>query len=252
MSRPISAAGTHDRRLLELAPVLARVWAETLAAARRPPLTDNVDPERFPDGMPVLTPAQSTERREHLAEHGADWQWLNDRLDPGSRQLLFERLVFYVLGHAHARIGPSPDHLRELLRTADERLVTARDVTPLRLCGQSEQPPARPAPARVSDHAGELHARRAGHFQLGHPGPTHAGPGPSSGFAIDAGDASVRPPCGWPTPWAPPDAWSRLSSTPRISRCCARTSRAIRRWRRGSPGRGRRSGGAAAAAFRLP
>ena len=37
----------------ELPPILARVRAETLAAARRPPLDDNVDPERFPDGMPV-------------------------------------------------------------------------------------------------------------------------------------------------------------------------------------------------------
>ena len=36
----------------EPASILARVWAETLAAARRPPLGDNVDPERFPDGMP--------------------------------------------------------------------------------------------------------------------------------------------------------------------------------------------------------
>ena len=119
----------------ELAPVLTRVCAETLAAERRPPLDDNVDPERFPGGMPALTPGESAERRDHLAEHGAEWQWLHDRLDPSSRQLLFERLVFYVLGHAHARIGPSPDALRELVRTAHEQLVTARDVTPLRYAG---------------------------------------------------------------------------------------------------------------------
>jgi FkbM family methyltransferase len=119
----------------ELPPILTRVWAETLAATRRPPLTDNVDPERFPGGMPVLAPGQSTERREHLAQHGAEWQWLNDSLDPGSRQLLFDRLVFYLLGHVHARIGPSPDQLRDLLRSAHERLVTARDVTSLRYAG---------------------------------------------------------------------------------------------------------------------
>ena len=119
----------------ELPPILARVRAETLAAVRRPPLDDNVDPERFPDGMPVLTVEQSTSRRGHLAEHGADWQWLSDRLDSGSRQLLFERLVFYVVGHAHARIGPSRDQLRDLVRTADEQLVTDRDVTPLRYAG---------------------------------------------------------------------------------------------------------------------
>ena len=119
----------------ELAPIVERVCAETLVAARRPPLNDNVDPERFPDGMPILTPAQSTARREHLAEHGAEWQWLSDRLDPASRQLLFDRLVFYVLGHAHARIGPSLGELRRLLRTAYEQLVTAHDVTPLRYAG---------------------------------------------------------------------------------------------------------------------
>jgi FkbM family methyltransferase len=119
----------------DLPPIVARVWAETLAAERRPPLDDNVDPERFPGGMPVLTLGQSTERREHLAEHDDEWQWLNDRLDPSSRRLLFERLVFYVLGHAHARIGPSADQLRDLLRTAHDQLVTARDVTPLRYAG---------------------------------------------------------------------------------------------------------------------
>ncbi len=115
--------------------LLSRVGDETLAATRRPPLADNVDPERFPGGMPVLTPSQSTARRQHLAEHGADWQWLCDRLDPGSRQLLFERLMFYVLGSAHARIGPSPDELRDLLRIANEQLVIDRDVTPLRYAG---------------------------------------------------------------------------------------------------------------------
>ncbi len=169
--------------------ILARVWAEALAAARRPALTDNVDPERFPAGMPVLTPAQSTERREHLAEHSAEWQWLNDRLDPGSQQLLFKRLVFYVLGHVRARIGPSPDQLRELLRTADEQLVTARDVTPLAYAGSpsSHLFDLRPLGFPVTLESYMLGVQ--GTFQLQqYRCPTHAAARPKLGdIAIDAG-----------------------------------------------------------------
>jgi FkbM family methyltransferase len=173
----------------ELPPILNRVWAETLAAARRPPLDDNVDPERFPGGMPVLTPAQSTERRAHLAEHGAEWQWLNDRLDPGSRQLLSQRLVFYVLGHAHARIGPSPDELRGLVRTANEQLVTARDVTPLRYAGSpsSHRFDLRPLGFPVTLESYMLGIQ--GTFQLQqYRCPTHPAARPKLGdIAIDAG-----------------------------------------------------------------
>ena len=173
----------------ELAPIVARVWAETVAATHRPPLDDNVDPERFPGGMPVLTAAQSTERREHLAEHGADWQWLSDRLDAGSRQLLFERLVFYVLGHVHARIGPSPDQLRALLRTAHEQLITDRDVTPLRYAGSpnSHRFDLRPIGFPVTLESYMLGIQ--GTFQLQqYRCPTNATARPQRGdIAIDAG-----------------------------------------------------------------
>jgi FkbM family methyltransferase len=172
-----------------LTPLLERVRAGALAAARRPPLTDNVDPERFPEGMPVLTPEQSIARREHLAEHADQWQWLQDHLEPECRPLLLERLAFHVLGHMGARIGPSPHEVRSLLAAAEEQLVSARDVTPLRYAGSpaSHRFDLRPlgVPATIESYMLGIQ----GTFQLQqYRSPTHPAAWPTPGdVAIDAG-----------------------------------------------------------------
>jgi FkbM family methyltransferase len=106
-------------------------------AADAPALTDNVDPERFPDGMPPRTPEESAARLQHLENHTVDLDWLAARLDAPSRELLLDRLAYHVLGHAHARIGPTRAQTDALLRTARTELVTQADVTALRYAGAS-------------------------------------------------------------------------------------------------------------------
>ncbi len=107
------------------------------AAAAQPALTDNVDPERFPEGMPDRTPAESAARLRHLIDHADDVQWLFDRLDARSQNLLADRLAFHVLGPAHARIGPTRAQTDALLATARTELITEADLTPLRYAGAS-------------------------------------------------------------------------------------------------------------------
>jgi FkbM family methyltransferase len=114
-----------------------RLATTAVAAALSPPLTDNVDPERFPQGMAPRTPDQAAERLAHLLDHADDLAWLESVLEPGSRALLADKLRFHVLGHEHARIGPGLDEVRELLRVAETELIVQRDVTPLRFAGSA-------------------------------------------------------------------------------------------------------------------
>jgi FkbM family methyltransferase len=118
-------------------PVVDALAGRVLAGALAPPLTDNVDPERFPDGMPSRTPAESVTRLDHLNAHADDLQWLADRLDPESQRRLLDRLVFHVLGHEHARVGPTRAEVDALLRTARTELIIQTDVTELRYAGST-------------------------------------------------------------------------------------------------------------------
>jgi FkbM family methyltransferase len=107
-------------------------------AAASPAFTDNVDPERFPDGLATRTPEESAARLQHLENHADDLDWLAARLDPRSQQLLADRLIFHVLGHAHARIGPTRAQTDALLHTARTQLITQADLSALRYAGASD------------------------------------------------------------------------------------------------------------------
>ncbi len=117
--------------------LLGRVFNTADAAVEAPALADNVDPERFPEGMAEVTPAETRARREHLAAAAERWEWLADRLDPASRDRLERLLAFHLVGHRHARVGPSAAEVRALLAQADEQLITARDVTPIPYAGSA-------------------------------------------------------------------------------------------------------------------
>jgi FkbM family methyltransferase len=105
------------------------------AAAAVPALTGNVDPERFPAGMAVLTVAQTDDRLRHLQDHADDLDWLAERLDDPSAAVLHDKLAFHVLGRAHARIGPTRAEVDALLATADAELIAQRDVTAIPFAG---------------------------------------------------------------------------------------------------------------------
>ena len=134
--------------------VVDRLAADAVIAGLAPPLTDNVDPERFPDGMAAHAPEEAAARLGHLREHAADLEWLDSVLhNDASRRLLHDKLLFHVLGHTRARVGPSVPEVRELLAIADEQLIVRRDVTPAAPRGQRRQPPLRPRAARLPDRA---------------------------------------------------------------------------------------------------
>ena len=116
-------------------PVLEQVLRDVDAGVQRPALGDNVDPERFPDGMRYVTPEQTERRKDHLIANADRWEWLADVLDERSRELLRALLGFHLLGHLHARIGPSFAEVRALLAEADDRLIIQRGVTPVGYAG---------------------------------------------------------------------------------------------------------------------
>lgn len=168
---------------------LGRVFAAAGAALERPALTDNVDPERFPRGMAAVTSEQTRQRMRHLSAHAARWLWLADSLDVTGRELLEALLLFHLVGHRHARVGPSVEQVRGLLAQADAQLITARDVTAIPYAG--------------SRATHRFHLSRAGYdidlesYMLGVQGtfqleqyasPTHPEAWPAPGdVAIDAG-----------------------------------------------------------------
>jgi hypothetical protein len=115
--------------------LLDRVLADAEVARNRAPLEDNVDPERFPQGVPAVTEQQTRQRATHLGVHAEHWQWLGEALDDRSRELLGALLVFHLVGHRHARVGPSAARVRALLSDADQRLITAREVTAIPYAG---------------------------------------------------------------------------------------------------------------------
>ena len=109
-------------------------------ATEAPAFTDNVDPERFPDGMATRTAAESAARLQHLIDHTAELDWLAAKLDPDphSHRLLADRLAYHVLGHAHARIGPTRADTEALLHTARTQLIARADLSTLRYAGASD------------------------------------------------------------------------------------------------------------------
>ncbi len=124
------APGSNPESIVDTLAVRVRAHASGPALG-----SENVDPERYPDGMTPLTPEQSAGRLAHLVEHGADLDWLAVRLDGRSRRLLVDRLGFHVLGPAHARVGPTRAEVDALLSYAREELIVATDLTPLRYAG---------------------------------------------------------------------------------------------------------------------
>jgi FkbM family methyltransferase len=118
--------------------LITRLIDRVHTAATQPAYTDNVDPERFPDGMATRTAAESAARLQHLIDHAADLEWLATRLPPSSQKLLADRLAFHVLGHAHARIGPTRADTDALLHTARTQLIAQADLTTLRYAGASD------------------------------------------------------------------------------------------------------------------
>lgn len=123
LDRHRSEIETHRMQRL-LPEVLGRVVFQALGT----PLTDNYDPARWPDGKPTRTREDMVSTIRYMAEHAEELEWAADRLDPDSREVLVQRLVYLTLGHERARIGPSPAELEELTQVACNRLRTAERV----------------------------------------------------------------------------------------------------------------------------
>jgi FkbM family methyltransferase len=86
------------------------------------------DPERWPDGPPVRSREDMVSTIRYLAEHAEQLEWAADRLDPDSREVLVQRLVYLVLDHRRARLGPPMDELARLTVQAREHLLVDERV----------------------------------------------------------------------------------------------------------------------------
>jgi FkbM family methyltransferase len=110
--------------------------ARAAIGALRPPLRDNYEPLRFPDGPP---PQSREERREAISwvwRRRHDLQWLADTLaDDASVRLLTSLLAFRIAGPKHARIGVGRKAYEELRRVAEGELCVDRETQPLNFDG---------------------------------------------------------------------------------------------------------------------
>lgn len=116
------AAHTMQRLLPE---VLGRIL---FLALGEPDGSAAHDPERWPDGPPVRSREDMVSTIRYMAEHAEELEWAADRLDEASREVLVERLVYLVLDHRRARLGPPPDELSRLSTEARERLLVDERV----------------------------------------------------------------------------------------------------------------------------
>jgi FkbM family methyltransferase len=117
-------AEIETHRMQRLLPeVLGRVVFLALAD----PAPGTYDVERWPDGKPTRSREDTVGTIRYMAEHAEELEWAADRLDPDSREVLTQRLVYLTLDHERAHVGPSIEHLEQLTAQA-RRLRTAERV----------------------------------------------------------------------------------------------------------------------------
>jgi FkbM family methyltransferase len=104
-----TAMGAHRMRRL-----LPEVIGRIVFLALRPRVPGNFDPERWPDRKPIRTPEEMVGTVRYILEHAEELEWIADRLDAPSREVLTQRLVYLALDHELAQIGPSVEHLAQL------------------------------------------------------------------------------------------------------------------------------------------
>jgi FkbM family methyltransferase len=116
-------ATIEEHQMQRLLPeVLGRIIYLALADDPEP---GTVDAERWPEGKPTRTREDVVGTIRYMAEHADDLEWAADRLDPGSREVLTQRLVYLTLDHERAHVGPSSDELERLTAAARTELRTA-------------------------------------------------------------------------------------------------------------------------------
>jgi FkbM family methyltransferase len=104
---------------------LAReLLAAVLAGVAAPPHPDNVDPIRFPEGMPRVPFASLPERLAAVVGDVPAFERLWSRLPADDAALLVQLLAYRVLGHEKVvlPLGPAAQ-VRELAETAREKLT---------------------------------------------------------------------------------------------------------------------------------
>jgi FkbM family methyltransferase len=114
-----------DRMQRLLPEVLGRVIYLALAEDPGP---GTVDAERWPGGKPTRTREDVVGTIRYMAEHAEDLEWAADRLDPESREVLTQRLVYLTLDHERAHVGPPTEELERLASVASNELRTAEYV----------------------------------------------------------------------------------------------------------------------------
>jgi FkbM family methyltransferase len=118
-------AEIEAHRMQRLLPeVLGRVVFQALGD----PVPGRYDVERWPDGKPTRTREDVVGTIRYMAEHAEELEWAADRLDPDSREVLIQRLVYLTLDHERAQIGPPIEELERLTGLVRSRLQTAERV----------------------------------------------------------------------------------------------------------------------------
>jgi FkbM family methyltransferase len=110
--------------------------ARAAAGALRPPLRDNFEPLRHPDGPPAQSREECRESISWVWRRRHELQWLADTLaDDASVRLLSGLLAFRIAGQQHAKIGVGRKAYEELRRVAEGELCVERQTQPLNFDG---------------------------------------------------------------------------------------------------------------------
>jgi FkbM family methyltransferase len=116
--------------------IVAASMARAAAGALRPPMRDNFEPLRHPDGPPALSRDERREAISWVWRRRHDLQWLADTLaDDASVRVLAGLLAFRVAGQEHAKIGVGRKAYEELQRVAEGELRIERKSKPLNFDG---------------------------------------------------------------------------------------------------------------------
>jgi FkbM family methyltransferase len=108
--------------------LIPEVVGRVVFAAQHERTKGNVDAQRWPSGKPTRTPTDSVATLRYLVEHGEELEWLADRLDPESREVITQRLVYLVLDHERTQVGPPIEVVHELVAVARAQLMVAPEV----------------------------------------------------------------------------------------------------------------------------
>jgi FkbM family methyltransferase len=120
---------------MSLSPFVRALLGEVVRADAGPDLEDNVDPMRFPNGIPEPLPGTPAERLSELLRFAEGFERLFEQLEDEAEKALMVRIMaFRVLGHRKVRLPLTLERVHSLIERA-EAACTAKGTASVGILG---------------------------------------------------------------------------------------------------------------------